>query len=289
MTLTKLTKEQEAKLADYRDEGFQYGLATETFEFDENQDELKALVDAAYAAGGLPPPDTIEITAGPVALQERVNELMGTKGEWYSACYGQHDASFLQYYAFFNNETEVDCSPIMPLRELSKRVGWFIPLSDVCVISYRPTVLRMRQGKLHCVDGPAIEYMDGLKVFALYGVVFSEEDANKFYLKGPGSASVEDILSVKNVEQRAALIQLNGIKEFIASLNPKVLDKEADDELLEVMVGQQRRVYYHMQNPSVDERHLEPVPPEIKTIKEAIMWRNYGDHTLPFKRPDALT
>jgi hypothetical protein len=56
-------------------------------------------------------------------------------------------------------------------------------------------------------------------------------------------------------------------------------------ELLILNMGDgRRRPYLKMKNPSIKTWHIEGVAPEIKTVKEALAWRNGTDEA-----PEVLT
>ena len=88
--------------------------------------------------------------------------------------YGQHDAYWLSFYAYFRQiegltqETET----VAGLLDLAKSAGWFAPYSKICWISERPTVLRLdKMGRLHAPEGHALTYPDGWSLDAVEGIV----------------------------------------------------------------------------------------------------------------------
>lgn len=107
-------------------------------------------------------------------LQASVWESVATPiGEQIKACgndsayasgYGQHDAYWLAFYAYFR-EVEglvAETEPVASLSELAKSAGWFVPHKHICWICERPSKLHFDSaGRLHADDGPAIVYPDG--------------------------------------------------------------------------------------------------------------------------------
>lgn len=56
------------------------------------------------------------------------------------------------------------------LGQIAERVEWFVPHEGVCWLGERPDTLSTdRQGRLHCVSGPALRYRDGFTLFAYKG------------------------------------------------------------------------------------------------------------------------
>lgn len=118
-------------------------------------------------------------------LQKPIWDNIATRiGECLKACahdsaqasgYGQHDAYWLSFYAYFreveglSQETE----QITGLLDLAKSAGWYTPHAKVCWICERPNTLSLNQnGKLHSNDGqPALAYPDGWSVYANDGAL----------------------------------------------------------------------------------------------------------------------
>ena len=54
---------------------------------------------------------------------------------------------------------------------IAKSASWIVPHERVCWIAERPdTLCTDAQGRLHCVDGPALRYRDGWSVHSWKGV-----------------------------------------------------------------------------------------------------------------------
>ena len=103
-----------------------------------------------------------------VYSQENIREI------WNSSLpfYGQYEQYWLQYYNFFKNECNVkNLEAIIPLLELSKRVGYCFFYEDLVVISKRSVKLNMIDGKLHSLTGPSIEFKDGFRVYCKNGEI----------------------------------------------------------------------------------------------------------------------
>ena len=157
---------------------------------------------------------------------------------------------------------------------MSKNAGWWYPCKDICFISERHNICRIKDNKIHCDGGPAISYPDGWSIWALNGVRVSKELAE-------ASAEKLDpkiLLTEKNAEIRREIVRKIGIERIIQTLGAKVLDKQAGYELLELDAGAGRRwTYLKMKNPSIGCYHLEGVPPKTKTVAEAMRFRNGTD------------
>lgn len=246
-------------------------------------------------------------------LQEELRERGLTVNQLNGVAYGQHDMSWISYYQYFRHvvgahtETNLD-----PLATLSARIGWWIPYENLCLISRRPTELHLeatprRPGeprRLHRMDGPAIQWRDGERLYFIAGVPMpadvmeiprEEIDPRRFF-------------SEKNAEVRMALGMLIGIDRLLSQLPTTVVDyKELGDvpyilrdlqnrtegvpewaldgsgkintkarayELIDVQLTPQiTGRYLRMGNASENKVHIEGVPPEITTVDEANAWR----------------
>jgi hypothetical protein len=81
-----------------------------------------------------------------------------------SSGYGQHDAYWLAFYAYFREAhgLVIETEPVEALLELASHAGWFAPHERICWMSERPSRLAVdQQGRLQANDGSALAYPDG--------------------------------------------------------------------------------------------------------------------------------
>ena len=200
------------------------------------------------------------------------------------AGYGLHDADWLSFYDFFKSELglcEVD--RLDGLMELAENCGWFWPFNGAVILTEKPIETHLKDKKLHRDGGPAILYKDGLCVYALNGVVVSQEIAETPADKLSSSL----ILKEKNAEIRREIVRKIGIDRALKDLDAKVIDDNHGYQLLGLDLGDGRiRPYLSMQNPSIDARHIEGVHPDCTTVEQALAWRN---QTTNYIKPEVLT
>lgn len=292
--IESLTPEQEAKIQVYLDEGLRLGLGTERISLE----EVTPLVEDVYRTILDREAPRVELLDSPKAGMKRVNELLGQPKDTYVSNYitGCQTLHWVQFYRFINNELPVDKFMQDKLEcyfRLVSRTGWIYPYDEVCVVTQKPTELHFNAEKrLHNTKGPAIAYADGYSLYALNGVKMDGCEA----LMKPGTRG-KDILDVKNVEQRAELIKLHGIQNLFNDLNPELLDSARGYELYKITIYKddsrvQPRIYLKMNNPSVDEVHVEAVHPDCATVDQALSWRNFGTYDIgkgAFVAPLVLT
>lgn len=156
------------------------------------------------------------------------------------------------------------------------------------------------EGNLHRDGGPSVEYLEGdddgnglgQKLYHLNGVLVSKELAEAKDV----DFNRDWFFREENVEIKREIIRKFGIERIF-----KVVDKTEDDlEIGECLILDEEKennyellrgrltedvfgTYLKMKNPSIGTFHLEGVPHEIKTVDEAIIWRNGGIKGRPIK------
>lgn len=145
------------------------------------------------------------------------------------------------------------------------------------IISPNPALARFNEkGDIHCSEGPAIAWEDDYKLYFLNGVRMYFDPADKL--------DPSLLLKERNAEARKEIVERVGIKNIIESLGASVIDKWGDYELLAVEVPLMgiRPTYLSMQNASTGDRHFEGIPPEVKSCREALAWRDgEGTYIIP--------
>ena len=140
-------------------------------------------------------------------------------------------------------------------------------LNEFAIVCERPEVIHKdAQGRLHEEGAMALAYPDGWGIYALWGVRLPEWAV----LTKTQEITKDQIFSLKNAEQRAALIRKIGIERFIQLSGANVLNRQGDYELLSVALNDQQCRYLKMKNPSVGIWHVEGVPNECETVEQAL-------------------
>lgn len=253
-------------------------------------ERLNQIVSAVLSGGSIVP----LISPLPAGVRSKVEMITKSSGSAVlgRAIYGLHDAGWLSYYSFLLGETTIEGpSRLIPLMNLAKAgIGWVWPFEKLAVVTAQPAEVHMQFNKLHRSGGPAITYTDStLEVYALNGISFSGDMVR--YVRDPvESLNPMDVLSIRNVEQRAEIIKRIGITKMFIQLRPELLDTSDGYDLYRIdLEAYTPRIYLKMQNPSVDEIHIEGVHPDCKTVSQALNWRNFGTVSGPFTKPLILT
>ncbi|MFQ5903647.1 MAG: DUF6745 domain-containing protein [Candidatus Binatia bacterium] len=133
--------------------------------------------------------------------------------------YGQNDTGWLAFADFFMNVAGIAYlwDPTHLMRIVSS-CGFFLPGNSKAAFMERPVAIHLddRQ-RPHCVDGPAIQYRDGLTVFALHGIGVPGK-----YIDTPAEQiDLAEVLQEQNAEVRMAVISKVGFTRLLEAVKPK--------------------------------------------------------------------
>ena len=301
--IEKLTPEQEAQFAVYRDKWIAIGLSMEPA----NRPEAEAAIVKAYAVAGLAAPRIVwcgsplsqgftraivldkKLSSIGESVRDSVGESVGEsvrasvrESVWdsvgdslgASGC-GQHDANWVGFYDFFRTVCALtyQTDKLCGINTITRNAGWFLPYKKICWVAERHNVLkRNAQGRLHCDGSAAVAYPDGWEIFFLNGVRVKKE-----YAVTPAEKILpETILAETNADIRRELIRKVGVERMLDKLPHKELSVRGNYQLLSVDLGGEAREarYLKMVNPSIGCYHLEGVGPECNTVEEALNFRN---------------
>jgi hypothetical protein len=198
--------------------------------------------------------------------------------------FGNNYCNWAAYYGFYH-----DVFGFKPLNEklfhvlkaVTVDLHWFLPFDDLCVISDFPEEICLNMGRFHKDGGPAVRYRDGFSAWALNGVRVTRKIAE---------TPAEDldshmILRPMNNDVRREIVRKIGIERICRDFKAKTIDREGNYELLLLDVARWSRLpYLKMINPSIGVYHIEGVPPDITSVKQALVWRNQSEEV-----PDQIT
>ncbi|BAY97853.1 hypothetical protein NIES37_18000 [Tolypothrix tenuis PCC 7101] len=168
-------------------------------------------------------------------------------------------------------------------QNILKNCGRIYAYKEACLICDRPTKLSFNnQNRLHAEGEPALEYVDGFKVYAYEGVRLPEKYGKVFANQWQATWLLEE----GNAELRRVLIQGIGYKRICEELGAIELDSWQEYTLLRIDNYQEinRRGSTSLESmcllkmicPSTGNIHILRVPPNITSAREAISWVNWG-------------
>lgn len=138
--------------------------------------------------------------------------------------WGQHESYWISYYLFFEKigvqYDERDSYILHKWKELSQSCGWWAPYEGLVLACERPSVQRVDEAnRLHCLEGPAIEFRDGWKIYAIQSVVVKPH-----VIEEPEKITLDEILSESHVEVRRILREQYGQERFLKDTGAELVD-----------------------------------------------------------------
>jgi len=270
--ITSLTEAQVKQMQEYANKRIGLGHSTQQFTKETADPIIRNLYKHILLKSE---PEEILLFPSPLSLWKHIQSVVGSKIPFvWSYLAGSFDANIFAYYDYCIEVLHVE----IPEEFLTKYHYWkqthilgpIYPFDDVCLVSQLPTVCSIKDGKLHNEKGPAIAYSDGLEIWALNGIIMKKEHVQTPWNK----LNVSDAIKETNLEVRRELVRKIGIERIVKELGAKTLDTKGNYELLELKVGANRRPFLKMLNPSIGTYHIEGVPPNTKTVEDALEFRN---------------
>lgn len=293
--IESLTDEQVAKFPEYVAKWVDIGLATGKT----NLDECIPLLHQIYINGGLEPPQLFGVVESPMGLshfhsmvesdagvpdfksstelQEFLDNMPKNQksGKLPAICYGNMDAPSLSFYDYIHTELEIEnLDKMLPLIELAKYCGWWLPYEHAVILCDKPEFITMDDNNLlHNETGPAIKYADGFAVYSWRGVRIPAE-----WIEDKESLTPTIALTYENIEQRRCACEILGWDNVISGLNPKIIDIDDNPEIGQLIevdlpdIGTERFLKVQC---GTGRSFSLPVPPDVETALDANAW-TYG-------------
>jgi len=300
--ITKLTEEQEKMIEVYREEWIKRGFNTDPFpknekdilEFCSKILERKEITKVIWAES---PKDAWDKVVTEYFREENISDPDGSVKKSLSyvspSFLGQFEAG---WFAFFTYMREVlGVTGYTDNFDIAMKLvdyGPIYPLRTVIVVCDRPKTVKtkkvMQNGVvnyvLHCENGPAVEYRDGFKLYSMNGVKVPEWLAET----PDNQIDPKKFTELDNVEVRREFLRKVGVERIVQHMKMKLMDKTEDGvyELYQVNLGKEigKWPILKMKNPSIGVYHMEWVDENIKTVEDAIKFRNGSD-----LKPEILT
>ena len=234
--ITKLSPETISRFPDYVEKWTKVGYDTTPLD----HDAVRAAIAKMYTCGGLTPPEKVVFCTGPInailvinmymflqenpkATKAQVIEYAKTKSVSTLCGYGQHSVDWMAFYDVFMNETDIKGLEIVEgLMDVAKTCGWYWSYKDICFVAEKPLVCKVNDvNQLHCVDGPAVAYTDGTKVFSYDGVIMDEKT-----IMDPKSITVDEINNTVSEEQKRIKIEIYGTSNYLQDIKANLVDMD---------------------------------------------------------------
>ena len=271
--IKELTDAQTRMMPHYVDKWITVGMDTNRVD----QDRARDAVIGMYRNADLEPPKEILFADGPQSGFKLYMSLGGSNVNNFLAgiMFGNHEAHWLSLYDYFHHEVGVkNLDKVFPLIEVAKSCGWVYCSRETAIVMDRPEFVKMdEQNRLHCENGPAILYPDGFTVYSWHGVRVPGE-----WIENKASLTAATALTVENIEQRRAAMEILGWDNIIKELDAKIIDQDDDPmigTLLEVNIPDIGPEKFLRVVCGTGRTFAIPVPPDMKTALAANSW-TYG-------------
>lgn len=273
--IMKLTKDQENQLSVYCDRYCKLGYSTKKI----SKNETESIIKNFYQLIEKEAPNEILIFPSPEAAWKHIQEAIGQKMDFiWPYPVGSWDAHIFAFYDYFIEtlKIKIDKALLEKYENWKKtmQLGLIFVIDDVCIVCEKPVKYHFKDKVLHNESGPAVVFADGSSYWFLNGVHMTQE-----YVETPwNKLDVKTVVKETNAEVRRELVRKIGMERIVTEMGATTLDTQGDYELLELDIGDNtRRPYLKMLNPSIGVWHVEGVPPNTKTVAEALKFRNGTD------------
>ena len=306
--IERLTPEQEAELPAFRQKYLDRACNGARIE----RAPLTAALADAYTEIGKPPP-RLFIFDSPAAcmlaikimgpdfcrvqlggqLRVQLGGQLGGQRIWNpNFLWGSQDLYWIAWGKFAEKigvKLKLDTSRRLDIMDrIGAQCEWWWPFENVVIASEKPRIVRWDDDRrLHCENGPAVEYADGYSLFAWHGRRLPAR-----WVLERDTIDPTEILREQNVETKAAGLACIGMARMLSALDAKVIDRDpnpAHGELIEVRLeGLPKPGRYLKAECPRNGTICEGVPDTITTVIEAQAWR-VGLHPSEFRYPEYRT
>lgn len=220
---------------------------------------------------------------------------------WFWGCF---DNYIIGYYRFIEEVLEVKLNDITQQKfdlfdNISQELSFWYPYENICIVSERHTMLnRDEQGRLHNLNGAAIQFADGWSVYAVHGVIVPE-----FVILEKEKITAKLIDKESNIEVRRIMLNIFGPEKYLLDGEYEVLDTDKDqfgrprrllrgkngedEEIIRVeVINSSKEInlaldqlknmshYYRNMSKEVFKKYYLPVHPELKPMKNGALIPN---------------
>jgi len=171
--------------------------------------------------------------------------------------------------------------PMQGIWQIAKSADWIVPHEHVCWVSERPKLLRVdAAARLHCPDGPALQYPDGWRVYAWKGVQVPD-----WMIEHPEKITPDAVADVIDPKLRNCMIEIMTPERFVGMGGASHVSEDDTGILWRklwryrgVTIGSWTGVEVVNGTPEPDgscRRYVLRVPSGMRTAREAVAW-TYG-------------
>lgn len=180
--IDKLTPEQEAKIPEYVERFRAIGLCTRPTDRTKAEEQVRRSYEYFNKLNGSTVKDPQFVWAeSPMAGAKLAAQY--TKGsqtvtdsevqeQASTASYGSFEAYWVSTWAFITEQLPVQKDELTDIAiGIISECGVYWTFEDLVVLTPKPTVIEMKDQKLHCTTGPALAYPNGDCLYAFEGTL----------------------------------------------------------------------------------------------------------------------
>ena len=200
------------------------------------------------------------------------------RSAWHLVFGGQFWAAWPAYQSFIRDACRLDLVPEMEARAAAyqavvESACWWWPGRRTCFISDRPSLISLADrpaGRvLHNESGPAVEFRDGWRIWALDGIRVDEQ-----LVMRPGEQTLKQIDGETNADLRAVRISRFGWPRYLRESGAECLDTrdnglEGTIEALYATKSGERRL---VATCPTGRTFAMGCPAEVRTCEQAQRW-----------------
>ena len=227
--------------------------------------------------------DQLGVRARHVVLRLRGGPRLLPRAGFNEVAVGPHDLASLGVYEYLHDVLawREPTQPMRGLWKIAKSAGWIVPHEHMCWISERPRLLRTdARARLHCADGPALQYPDGWSAY-----VWKGSQVPAWAIEHPERITRSELANTFEPVLRNCLIEIMTPERFIESGGPARVSEDETGVLWRklwgfrgVTVGSWTAVEVVNGTPEADgsrKRYVLRVPSRMRSAREAVAW-TYG-------------
>lgn len=275
--LNELTNEQNHLMASISAE-YEKNTLSGNDSYDINK--IQKGINFIYSLSDMKEPGIV-ISSSPMHM---VQEAKLTKGETIDYLGCGYDSGWTAFYDFFQRiGIEYDKEWGFDIWKdfiLNSGVFATVLYENVAFVCIRPCLVKINENDdLHCIDGPAIGWVDGYCEYSLNGVWVPEY----LVMTPEGELDIKFFKEEKNADVKAEFIRKYGIQRML-SLGEKICDAnnnenkwyvESEYEIWNMgsVFNKKSAPFLKMKNLTTGIYHFEGLPDNCNTIEDALKYR----------------
>ncbi len=240
-----------------------------------NRPKAEELISKIYKKAGKEPPKFIW-GESPHELRTKYSVLRHSHWDGFRGCAWIAFADFGREAVGHNFLTEEEAADLELQMEIAREIFMFWTYERVCFVSERPSVIKTEfqddvHIRLHCMDGPAMQFRDGWSLYCVRGVLVAKAVVE-------GTFTINEVLSEPNTEVQRVMIERYQADRFLRDSEAELVNEDEYGKLYRIHLKQDHRVGMP------DEEPLMIVQVQDATPLPEHQWRDYGNGMEKYKQ-----